>query len=209
MWQTSTTDLPRPGGITRNRPDKPLHPNRVLLACKKKVLLPQRMALLPSSRNRQLKHSTSEWKACRQNSCRLGAFAVSGNGIVFATESLHSNGRGSNTARSVPSPIKFFKVSDIDHGMRCRTGQSEAAPLALPACGTERYAGCLHARISTGILGGCCRDRAAALSEVQPESHAALEAWGGTIWFQSPYIRVPEMRSRAHDGGIPRPHELR
>src|SRR6202171_4463077 len=66
-----------------------------------------------------------------------------------------------------------------------------------------------HARISTGILSGCCRDRAASLSELQPESHAALEAWGGTIRLQSPYIRVPEVRSRSHHGGIQRPHELR
>src|SRR5882724_3384155 len=66
-----------------------------------------------------------------------------------------------------------------------------------------------HARISTGILSGYCRDQAASLSELQSESHAALEAWGGTIRFQSPYIRVPEVRSRSHHGGIRRPHELR
>src|ERR1700682_2595027 len=66
-----------------------------------------------------------------------------------------------------------------------------------------------HARISTGILSGCCRDRAASLSELQPESHAALETWGGTIRLRSPHIRVPEVRSRSHHGGIQRPHELR
>jgi hypothetical protein len=44
---------------------------------------------------------------------------------------------------------------------------------------------------------------------VQRESHVALEAWGGTIRFRSPYIRVSEVRSRSHHGGIQRPHELR
>ena len=100
-------------------------------------------------------------------------------------------------------------MSDIEQA--CDAGQANLrrdVAVGL-AGGTMRYAGCPHARISTGILSGYCRDRAASLSEVQPESHAALEAWGGTIRLRSPYIRVPEVRSRSHHGGIQRPHEFR
>jgi hypothetical protein len=80
--------------------------------------------------------------------------------------------------RSVRSPslIKFFKVSDIEQA--CDAGQANLRrDVAVGfAGGTERYAGCAHARISTGILSRYCCDRAASLSGVQPESHAALEA---------------------------------
>ena len=78
--------------------------------------------------------------------------------------------------KRAPSLIKFFKVSDIEQA--CDAGQANLRrDVAVGfAGGTERYAGCAHARISTGILSRYCCDRAASLSGVQPESHAALEA---------------------------------
>ena len=100
-------------------------------------------------------------------------------------------------------------MSDIEQA--CDAGQANLRrDVAVGfAGGTERYAGCAYARISTGILSRYCCDRTASLSGVQPEPHAALEAWGGTIRFRSPYIRVSEVRLRSHHGGIQRPHELR
>jgi hypothetical protein len=110
---------------------------------------------------------------------------------------------------------KFFKVSNIDHGTRCRTGHCEtlssarcnsviANSVTLPSQRRMRYA-----RISADIPSTSFRNRAATLPDVPAESHAVVEAGGGTVRLRLPHIRVPEVRSRSDDGRIKRSHGIR
>src|SRR6478609_8699047 len=86
-----------------------------------------RMKVRGRRRNRWLKLLICGLKTRLQNSCDNGAFASGGNGILSCegqtSRYLNCSGRDRYLIRS-SSKIKFFEVSNFDHGVRRRKAHS-------------------------------------------------------------------------------------